>query len=98
MNAVWAKSSLSFSNGTTICRYGTSGATAEAVEFAVSYAAEESVPLRRREPQDRSRGVPAVADADRAAGQARHLDAVAVGVTQRTLDPVRTWSWPFEWT
>jgi hypothetical protein len=56
------------------------------------------VPLRRREPQDRSCGVPAVADADRAAGQARHLDAVAVGVTQRTLDPVRTWSRPFEWT
>jgi len=71
---------------------------AETVEFAVSYAAEESVPLRRREPQDRSCGIPAVADADRAAGQARHLDAVAVGVTQRTLDPVRTWSRPFEWT
>jgi Domain of unknown function (DUF397) len=71
---------------------------AEAVEFAVSYAAEESVPLRRREPQDRSCGVPAVAHANRATGQARHLDAVAVGVTQRALDPVRTWSRPFEWT
>ena len=35
-------------------------------------------------------GVPAVANADLATGQARHLDAVAVGVTQGALDPVRT--------
>jgi hypothetical protein len=34
--------------------------------------------------------MPAVANADLTPGQARYLDAVAVGVTQRALDPVRT--------
>ena len=62
----------------------------ETVEFPVSYAAEKSMPLVRREPEDRPCGVPAVANADLATGQARHLDAVAVGETQRALNPVRT--------
>ena len=63
---------------------------AKMIKFPVSYAAQKRTPLLRREPEDRPRGVPAVANADRATGQARHLDAVAVGVTQRALDPVRT--------
>ncbi len=62
----------------------------ETVEFPVSYASEKSVPLVRREPEDRPSGVPAVANADLATGQARHLYAVAVGVTQRALNPVKT--------
>ena len=55
---------------------------AETVEFPVSYASDKSMPLVRREPEDRPSGVPAVTNADLATGQARHLDAVAVGVTQ----------------
>jgi hypothetical protein len=54
---------------------------AETVELPASHASDESMPLIRREPEDRPCGVPAVANADIAAGQARHLDAVAVGVT-----------------
>jgi hypothetical protein len=68
---------------------------AEAVEFPVPDAAEEGVPLVRREHQDRPSGVSAVANADLAAWQARHLDAVAVGVAQGALDPVRTRTRPF---
>jgi hypothetical protein len=64
--------------------------TAETVEFPVSDAAEKSVPLVRCEPEDWPYGVPAVANADLATGQARHLDAVAVGVTQGALNPVKT--------
>src|SRR5580693_10384490 len=60
---------------------------AEAVELAVPDAADEGVPLVRREPQDRSGRVPAVADADLAAAQVRHLDAVAVGEAERAFDP-----------
>jgi hypothetical protein len=63
--------------------------TAETVEFPVSDAAEKSVPLVRREHQDWPYGVPAVANADPATGQAGHLDAVAVGVTQGALSPVK---------
>jgi hypothetical protein len=63
---------------------------AEAVEFPVPDAAEKGVPLIRREPQDGPRGVSAVPNADLAPGQARYLNAVAVGVAQRALDPVRT--------
>jgi hypothetical protein len=62
---------------------------AEAVELPVPDAAEEGVPLIRREPQDGPRGVSAVANADLAPRQARYLDAVTVGVAQRALDPVR---------
>jgi hypothetical protein len=62
----------------------------ETVEFPVSYATEKSVPLVRREPEDRPSGVPAVANTDHATGQARHFDAVAVGVTQRALNPGKT--------
>ena len=60
---------------------------AETVEFPVSHATDKGMPLIRREPQDRPSGLPAVAHADLAAGQARHLDAVAVGITQRALNP-----------
>jgi hypothetical protein len=60
---------------------------AEPVEFPEPRAAEEGIPFSPREPQDRSSRVPAVADADRAAGQFRHLDAVAVGEAQGTLHP-----------
>ena len=62
---------------------------AEAVELPVPDAAEKGVPFIRREPQDGPRGVSAVPNADLAPRQARYLDAVAVGVAQRALDPVR---------
>jgi hypothetical protein len=61
----------------------------EPVEFTEPRAVEESIPLCRRELQDRPLRVPAVADTDRTAGQARHLHAVAVGETERTLNPDR---------
>jgi hypothetical protein len=63
--------------------------TAETVKFPVSDAPEKGVPLIRSEHQDWPYGVPAVANADLAAGQAGHLDAVAVGVTQGALSPVK---------
>jgi hypothetical protein len=63
--------------------------TAETVEFPVSDAAEKGVPLVGREPEDWPYGVSAVANADLATGQAGHLDAVAVGVTQGALSPVK---------
>ena len=53
------------------------------------------MPLVRREPEERPCGVPAVANADLATGQARHLDTIAVGVTQRALNPVKTGTPPF---
>jgi len=40
----------------------------ETIEFSVSYAAEESVPFVRCEPENCPVGVPAVADADLAMG------------------------------
>jgi hypothetical protein len=64
--------------------------TAEPVEFPVSDAAEKGMPLVGCEHQDWPGGVPAVANADLATGQARHLDAVAVGVTQGALSPAKT--------
>jgi hypothetical protein len=76
-------------------RARTEALPAEAVEFPVPYAAEEGMPLVRREHKDRSCGVSAVANADFAAWQARHLDTVAVGVAQGALDPVRTRTRPF---
>src|SRR5215469_4787889 len=48
------------------------------VKFAVAHAAKESVPFVGGKPENRSCGVPAVADADLAIGQARHLNTVAV--------------------
>jgi hypothetical protein len=36
----------------------------ETIEFSVSYSAEESVPFVRREPENCTVGVPAVADPD----------------------------------
>jgi hypothetical protein len=63
--------------------------TAESVEFPVSHAAEKSVPLVRCEHQDWPYRVPAVANADLATRQAGHLDAVAGGVTQGALSPVK---------
>ena len=63
--------------------------TAETVEFPVSDSAEKGMPLVRCEHQDWPYGVPAVANADVATGQTGHLDAVAVGVTQGALSPVK---------
>ena len=76
-------------------RFGSVSLPAETVEFPVPYAAEKGMPLVRREPEDRPCGVPAVANADLATGQARHLDTIAVGVTQRALNPVKTGTPPF---
>src|ERR1700727_807151 len=63
---------------------------AEAVELPEPRAAEERLPFVRREAQHRPAGILAVAEADRATGQVRHLHAVAVGETQRALNPART--------
>ena len=68
---------------------------AETIEFSVSYAAEKRVPFIGCKSENRPGGVPAVADADFALGKARHLDTVAVGETQRALNPVKTSTWPF---
>jgi hypothetical protein len=62
---------------------------AEAVELAVLHAADEGVPLVRREAENRPAGVAAVANADLASGQVRHLNAVAVRVAQRAFHPLR---------
>jgi hypothetical protein len=62
---------------------------AETVEFSVSCASEKSVPFGRCKSENRTFGVPAVANTDLAIRQARHLDAVAVSETQRTLNPVK---------
>ena len=52
---------------------------AEAVELAVAYAADERMPLVGREAENRPLRVPTVANTDLAAGQIRHLNAIAVG-------------------
>lgn len=56
-------------------------------ELAVAHAADERIPLRLRERQHWPRRFLAVPDADPAVWQSRHLHAVAVGETQRTLHP-----------
>ena len=48
------------------------------------------MPFVRGKSENQPFGVPTVAHADPAIGQARHLDAVTVGETQGALDPVRT--------
>lgn len=63
---------------------------AEAVEFSVPDASEKGMPFVRCESENQPCGVPAVAHADPAIGQTRHLDAVTVGETQGALNPVRT--------
>src|SRR6516164_7606446 len=62
---------------------------AEPADFPEPRAADEGTPLSRRERQDRPVGILAVANSDLASGQARHLDAVAVGEAEGTLDPDR---------
>ena len=60
---------------------------AEAVELAVLNATDERVPFVRREAENCACSVPAVPDANFAAGQARYLNAVTVRETQRALHP-----------
>src|SRR5215831_8191401 len=60
---------------------------AKLVEFPTACAAEKCMPFTRSEPEHRAGRVLGIADADPAIGQAGHLDTVAVGKTQRTLDP-----------
>jgi len=60
---------------------------AEAVELAVLNATDERVPFVRREAENRACSVPAVPDANFAAGQARYLNAVTVRETQRAFHP-----------
>lgn len=48
------------------------------------------MPFVRGKPENRSSGISAVANANAAIGEARHLDAVSVGETQRALNPVST--------
>jgi len=50
------------------------------------------MPFVRSELEHWPLGVPAVPDADLAVGKARHLDTVAVGETQGTLNPDRTFT------
>jgi len=52
---------------------------AETVEFSVSCASEKSMPFVRCKSENWPFGVPAIAYADPAVGQARYLDAVPVG-------------------
>src|SRR5215471_2650299 len=65
---------------------------AELVEFSISSAAKKGMPFARGEPEHRAGGVLGITYADLAAGQAGYLDAVAVGKTQRTLDPGQTYA------
>jgi hypothetical protein len=62
---------------------------ADPVDFPEPRAADEGIPLSRREPQDRPLRAPAVANPDLPSGQVRCLDAVAVGEAEGTLDPSR---------
>src|SRR5262249_22955138 len=64
--------------------------SAKAVEFPIAGAAQKRTPLAWGEPEHWARWVLAVADTDPAIGQASDLDAVAVAVTKRTLDPRQT--------
>jgi hypothetical protein len=52
------------------------------------------MPFVRGKPENRAVGVLAVANADPAARQVGHLDAVAVGKTQGALKPVRAGTRP----
>ena len=61
-------------------------------KFPVPYAAEEGMPFVGGKAEDRTCGVPAIADADLAAGQVRYFDAVTVGEAQGTLNPAGTWT------
>jgi hypothetical protein len=54
---------------------------AEAVELAVVNATDERVPFVWREVENRTSGVPAVPDANVAAGQVRYFNAVSVRET-----------------
>jgi hypothetical protein len=60
------------------------------IEFTVSYAAKKSVPFARGKVQNRTSGIPAVANPDSPIGHARYLNAVTIGQTQGTLHPVGT--------
>ena len=60
---------------------------AEAVELAVPNATDERVPFFWREAENSASSIPAVPDANLAAGQARHLNAVTVRETQRAFHP-----------
>jgi len=60
---------------------------AEPVKLSLACAAEKCMPFVRSEPKHWAGGVLGIADADPAIGQAGNLDTVAIGETQRTLDP-----------
>jgi hypothetical protein len=60
---------------------------AEAVKFTVPDAADKRTPLIRCEAENRTCSVPAVADTYVPARQARHLNTVAISVTQRAFRP-----------
>jgi hypothetical protein len=60
---------------------------AEAVKFAVPDAADKRLPLVRREAENRTCSVPAVADTYVPARQACHLNTVPISVTQRAFHP-----------
>src|ERR1700722_5225761 len=78
-----------------IGRLPASSLSAETVELSVSHTAEKCVPFIRGEPEDRTAAVPAIAYADLTGGEARLLDAVAVGEAQRALSPVSSRILPF---
>jgi hypothetical protein len=61
--------------------------SAEQVELSLACAAEKCMPFVRSEPEHWARGILGIADADPTIGQAGNLDTVAIGETQRTLDP-----------
>src|ERR1700749_3395933 len=61
---------------------------AEVVELAVPNATDKRVPLVRRKAENRARSVPAVPDANFAAGQVRYLHTVTICETQRAFHPL----------
>jgi hypothetical protein len=68
-------------------RYGVAALRAEAVKLAVLNATDERVPFFWREAENRACSIPAVPDANFAAGQACYFNAVAVRETQRAFNP-----------
>jgi hypothetical protein len=64
--------------------------SAEPVKLSLACAAEKCMPFVRGEPEHWAGWVLGIADADPAIGQAGNLDTVAIGETQRTLDPGQT--------
>jgi hypothetical protein len=69
-------------------RYGRLLPSSATVELSIADTGEKGVPLGCRECENGAVRVSAVTDPDNAFRQASYLNAVAVGVAQRTFFPV----------